>query len=48
MRRQIDGLAILAPDVIKEDPLSGVMFALINTRRNKLKILVWEREGFIL
>ena len=48
MRRQIDGLAILARDVIKADPLSGAMFAFINARRNKLKILVWERNGFIL
>jgi IS66 Orf2 like protein len=38
MRRQIDGLAILARDVIKADPLSGAMFAFINARRNKLKI----------
>ena len=39
MRRQIDGLAILARDVIREDPLSGAMFAFVNARRNKLKIL---------
>jgi transposase len=48
MRKQIDGLAILARDVIQQDPLAGAMFAFINTRRNKLKILVWERNGFIL
>ena len=28
--------------------LQGAMFAFINARRNKLKILVWERNGFIL
>jgi hypothetical protein len=32
MRRQIDGLAILARDVIQRDPLSGAMFAFINAR----------------
>ena len=48
MRRQIDGLAILAREVIREDPLSGAMFAFINARHNKVKILVWERNGFIL
>ena len=36
MRRQIDGLAILARDVIKEDPLSGAMFAFINARRERV------------
>jgi transposase len=48
MRKQIDGLAILAKDVIKEDPTSGSLFAFINVRRNKLKLLVWERNGFIV
>ena len=48
MRKQIDGLAILARDVIQQDLMSGAMFAFINARRNKLKILVWERNGFIL
>jgi len=48
MRKQIDGLAILARAVIQQDPLAGAMFAFINARRNKLKILVWERNGFIL
>ena len=36
MRKQIDGLAILARDVIQQDPLQGAMFAFINARRNKL------------
>lgn len=48
MRRQIDGLAMLAKDVVQQDPSSGAMFAFINARRNKLKLLVWERNGFIL
>ena len=48
MRRQIDGLAILTKDVIQQDPTSGALFAFINARRNKLKLLLWERNGFIL
>jgi transposase len=48
MRKQMDGLSILAKDVIKLDPMSGAMFVFINRRRNKLKILVWERNGFIV
>ena len=46
MRKQIDGLVILAKDVIQQDPMSGTLFAFINARRNKLKLLVWERNGF--
>lgn len=48
MRKQIDGLALLAKDVIREDPTSGALFGFINAQRNKLKLLVWERNGFIV
>ena len=48
MRRQIDGLASLAQSVIQQDPTGGALFGFINARRNKLKLLLWERNGFIL
>jgi transposase len=48
MRKQIDGLAVLAKEVIQQDPMSGAMFVFTNARRNKLKILVWERNGFVV
>lgn len=48
MRKQIDGLAIIAKEVIQQDPISGALFAFINARRNKLKLLVWERNGFVV
>ena len=48
MRKQIDGLALLAKEVIRQDPGSGALFGFINARRNKLKLLVWEKNGFIV
>jgi transposase len=48
MRKQIDGLSLLAKDVILQDPMSGSLFVFVNARRNKLKILVWERNGFVI
>jgi transposase len=48
MRKQMDGLALLAKEVMKHDPMSGALFAFINRRANKLKLLVWERNGFIV
>jgi transposase len=48
MRRQIDGLAALVEGVMQESPFSGSLFVFINRRRNKLKILVWERNGFVI
>jgi transposase len=48
MRKQINGLAILAQDVLQLDPMSGALFVFINRSRNKLKLLLWERNGFII
>lgn len=48
MRRQFDGLARAAREVIKKDPLSGHLFVFCNRRRNRIKILVWDRSGFWL
>jgi transposase len=48
MRKQFDGLAQVARDVIKQDPLSGHLFVFCNRRRDRLKILVWDRSGFWL
>jgi transposase len=48
MRRQIDGLSLLAREVMQIDPMSGALFCFINRRRNKLKLLIWERNGFIV
>ena len=48
MRKQIDGLAILAKEVMQHDPMSGALFVFINQRRNKLKCLTWERNGFVI
>ena len=48
MRKHMNGLAILAHEVLQVDPLSGSLFVFINRSRNKLKLLIWERNGFII
>jgi transposase len=48
MRKQMDGLAVLVKEVLRHDPLSGTLFVFINRRRDKLKILRWERNGFVI
>ena len=48
MRKQIDGLVLLAKEVVQQDLMSGALFGFINARRNKLQLLVWERNGFII
>jgi transposase len=48
MRRQIDGLGALVSGDIKQNPLSGSLIVFINKRRDKLKMLMWERNGFVV
>lgn len=48
MRKQMDGLALLAKEALGEDPFSGALFVFTNARRTKLKILTWEKNGFVI
>ncbi len=48
MRKQINGLSVLAEEKMNQDPLSGNMFIFCNKTRNRLKILYWDRNGFCL
>ena len=47
-RKQMDGLGALVEQVMPVGPLSGALFVFINRRRDKLKILYWERNGFVI
>ncbi len=48
MRKSFDTLAGLARDALDMDPLSGNLFVFCNRRKNRLKVLVWDRSGFWL
>jgi transposase len=48
MRCGFDRLAERARTVIGQDPLSGHLFVFRSRRGDRLKILVWERDGFVL
>ncbi|MGB3313977.1 MAG: IS66 family insertion sequence element accessory protein TnpB [Albidovulum sp.] len=47
-RKGINGLSILVEDQLSSDPFSGQLFVFTNKKRDKVKILYWERSGFCL
>ena len=47
-RKSIDGLSALVEGVLAMSPFSEHLFCFINRRRDKVKILYWERAGFCL
>jgi transposase len=48
LRRSFDGLSAAARSVIGGDPMSGHVFAFLNRRRNAVKLLVWDRTGYLI
>ena len=46
MRKSFDGLAEATRSVIQSDPLSGHVFVFCNRRRDRIKLLIWDRSGF--
>lgn len=48
LRRGFDGLAQLARDRLEQDPLSGHLFVFANRRRDRIKVLYWDGDGFAL
>ena len=48
MRCGFDRLAERVKAVIGEDPLSGHWFVFRSRRGDRLKILLWDRDGFVL
>ncbi len=48
LRKSIDGLAVLVKEAFKLDPFSTSFYVFCNRKRDKLKILQWQHNGFWL
>ena len=48
MRKGFDGLHTMVIQVFERDPLDGHLFLFVNRRRDRLKMLWWDRDGMAL
>ena len=48
MRRSFDGLHVLVRDHLQLDPFAGHLYLFASKRRDRLKILYWDRDGFAI
>ena len=48
MRKSIDGLSMLVSSEFGQNPCSGSWYVFYNRGRNKIKMLYFDRNGFVL
>lgn len=48
MRKSIDGLSILVEHEMALSPMEEALFVFCNRGRDKIKLLCWEKNGFIV
>ena len=48
MRKSFDGLSGIVQTHFGQNPLSGHLFVFFSKRRDRMKILAWDIDGFVL
>jgi transposase len=48
MRNGIDGLQSVVEQALKKDPFEGHLFVFVGKARDRVKILFWDANGFVL
>jgi len=48
LRRGFDGLAAATRSLMGQNPMNGHLFVFVNRRRNRMKVLVWDRTGWLV
>lgn len=48
LRKSFDGLSLATRNIIDKEPLSGHLVVFLNKRKDRVKVLVWDKNGFCL
>ena len=48
MRKSFNGLSNIVREILEQDPLSGHLFVFINKKRNRLKTLWFDKDGYCI
>lgn len=48
MRKGVDSLAGIVNNELRKNPLTGDLFIFINRRRNQIKMLHWQGDGYAI
>jgi transposase len=48
MRNGIDGLRTIVEQILKRNPNEGHLFVFVGKRRDMLKILFWDKNGYVV
>ena len=47
-RKSFDSLAALVRDELKSDPFSGSLFVFFSRRKDRIKLLYWDQDGWMI
>ena len=48
MRKSFDGLFGIVQQEFRQDPLNGHLFLFVNKRRDRMKAVFWDDDGFVI
>jgi transposase len=48
MRRSFDALALVTRELLGEDPQSGALYIFLGKRPTRVKVLWWDKSGYVL
>ncbi|MEJ7593985.1 MAG: IS66 family insertion sequence element accessory protein TnpB [Planctomycetaceae bacterium] len=48
MRKSFDGLTGIVKEEFRQDPINGLLFLFVNKRRDRMKAIFWDDDGFVI